>query len=161
MMPSRSDEELGAAIALRAVGRRIQYPSNEVKELDAELELRGRALAPALLNEAGIGPVNAAELVCAWLHPGRVRCEAAFSNLAGVAPIRASSGQTVRHRLNRCGDRKLNLTAMATKYAARRGVSPAGPERSEGAAKRLDTAPSAALPVRAHSNRPFRPKSPC
>jgi transposase len=28
--------------------------------------------------------------------------------LAGAAPIPASSGQTVRHRLNRSGDRQLN-----------------------------------------------------
>ena len=60
------------------------------------------------MDESGFGRVNAAEIVCAWSHPGRVRSEAAFAALAGVAPIPASSGQTVRHRLNRSGDRKLN-----------------------------------------------------
>jgi transposase len=40
--------------------------------------------------------------------PGRCRNEAALANLAGVAPIPASSGQTTRYRLNRCGDRQLN-----------------------------------------------------
>jgi transposase len=45
---------------------------------------------------------------CAWSHAGRCRNEAAFADLAGVAPIPASSGQTVRYRLNRCGDRQLN-----------------------------------------------------
>ncbi|MBE4718174.1 hypothetical protein DAD99_08490 [Pseudarthrobacter sp. AB1] len=44
----------------------------------------------------------------AWSHEGRVRSEAAFSCLAGVNPIPASSGNTVRHRLNRGGDRRLN-----------------------------------------------------
>jgi transposase len=43
-----------------------------------------------------------------WSHSRRLRNEAAFAALAGVAPIPASSGQTVRHRLNRCGDRQLN-----------------------------------------------------
>jgi Transposase IS116/IS110/IS902 family. len=43
-----------------------------------------------------------------WSHPGRVRSEAAFAKLAGVAPIEASSGSVVRHRLNRFGDRQLN-----------------------------------------------------
>jgi transposase len=43
-----------------------------------------------------------------WSHPGRVRSEAAFAKLAGVAPIEASSGTVVRHRLNRFGDRQLN-----------------------------------------------------
>lgn len=41
-------------------------------------------------------------------HLGRVRSEAAFASLAGVNPIPASSGNTVRHRINRGGDRRLN-----------------------------------------------------
>src|SRR4029450_3430311 len=49
-----------------------------------------------------------ATVLCAWSHPGRCRSDAAFAMLAGVAPIPASSGQTVRHRLNRSGDRQLN-----------------------------------------------------
>lgn len=105
---THSDEVRGTTMALRAVGRRIRHLNAEIRELDAALEPRVRKLAPALLNEPGIGPVNAAEMVCAWSHPGRVRSEAAFAALAGVAPIPASSGQTVRHRLNRNGDRKLN-----------------------------------------------------
>jgi transposase len=40
-------------------------------------------------------------------HAGRLRSEAAFAALAGVNPIRASSGQVTRHRLNRSGDRQL------------------------------------------------------
>ena len=43
-----------------------------------------------------------------WSHRGRVRSEAAFAALAGVSPLEASSGQHVRHRLNRGGDRDLN-----------------------------------------------------
>jgi transposase len=43
-----------------------------------------------------------------WSHPGRCRNDAAFAALAGVCPIPASSGRTVRHRLNRGGDRALN-----------------------------------------------------
>ena len=44
----------------------------------------------------------------AWSHPGRVHSEAAFASLAGVNAIPASSGNTVRHRINRGGDRRLN-----------------------------------------------------
>jgi transposase len=49
--------------------------------------------------------------VLSWSHQGRISSEAAFARLAGVAPIPASSGQTVRYRLDRSGDRKLNRTA--------------------------------------------------
>ncbi len=38
----------------------------------------------------------------------RIRSEAAFARLAGCAPIPASSGQTIRYRLDRSGDRQLN-----------------------------------------------------
>ena len=62
-----------------------------------------------MLTEPGIGPVSAAQLLISWSHSGRFRSEAAFAMLAGVAPVQASSGQVVRHRLNRGGgDRKLN-----------------------------------------------------
>ncbi|MFI6264626.1 transposase, partial [Micromonospora sp. NPDC051006] len=47
-------------------------------------------------------------VLTAWSHPGRCRNDAAFAMLAGAAPIPASSGKTVRHRLNRSGDRQLN-----------------------------------------------------
>ena len=64
--------------------------------------------ARVLLDQPGIGPVTAAVALAAWSHPGRVRSEAAFASLAGVNPIPASSGNTVRHRINCGGDRRLN-----------------------------------------------------
>src|SRR4029450_1003863 len=50
----------------------------------------------------------AAVVLCAWSHPGRCPSDAAFAMLGGAAPIPASSGQRVRVRLNRSGDRHLN-----------------------------------------------------
>ena len=55
-----------------------------------------------------MGPVTAGQVLISWSHPGRLRSEAAFAALAGAAPIEASSGRVVRHRLNRGGDRQLN-----------------------------------------------------
>ncbi|TIH30466.1 transposase [Subtercola vilae] len=65
-------------------------------------------LAPGLLEVFGLGPVTAAAILAAYSHKGRVHSEAAFAALAGAAPIPASSGNTVRYRLNRHGDRQLN-----------------------------------------------------
>ena len=56
----------------------------------------------------GSGAISAAKCLTAWSHEGSVRNEAAFASLAGVNPIPASSGNTVRHRLNRGDDRALN-----------------------------------------------------
>jgi transposase len=81
---------------------------HEAKQLGKELGTLARAVAPVLLAQRGVGPVTAAQVLISWSHPGRLRSEAAFAMLAGAAPIEASSGQVVRHRLNRGGDRQLN-----------------------------------------------------
>ena len=80
--------------------------------------------AAGLLDQPGIGPVTAAVAFTAWSHPGRVRSEAAFASLAGVNPIPASSGNTVRHRINREGDRRLNR-ALHMAVVARVRMDPA------------------------------------
>ncbi len=69
----------------------------------------------------------AAQLIVAWSHHGRVRSEAAFARLAGVAPVPASSGQTTRYRLSRGGDRQLNR-ALHTVILHRRQHDPATKE---------------------------------
>jgi transposase len=83
-----------------------------------------RVLAPELLREPGVGPIVAAQLIVAWSHRGRVRSEAAFPRLAGVAPVPASSGQTTRPQLSRGGDRQLNR-ALHTIILHRRQHDPA------------------------------------
>ena len=65
-------------------------------------------VAPGLTSRYGIGPVSAAQAIVSFSHPGRCRTEAAFAALSGTSPIPASSGRTIRHRLNRGGDRDLN-----------------------------------------------------
>lgn len=106
------DEPLATSIA-RAEAVRL---ANHISKLDTEIntnngqitELVHISEAAPLLHENGFGPVTAAVCLTAWSHHGRVRSEAAFASLAGVNPIPASSGNTVRHRLNRGGDRTLN-----------------------------------------------------
>ncbi|MFD0691971.1 transposase [Actinomadura fibrosa] len=57
----------------------------------------------------GLGTRTVASLLIAvGDNPERLRSEAAFAHLCGVAPIPASSGKTNRHRLNRTGDRQAN-----------------------------------------------------
>jgi len=86
----------------------VRQLTAEERELAGEIETLARALAPRLLDQAGVGPLTAAQLVISWSHQGRIRNEAAFARLAGCAPIPASSGQTIRYRLDRGGDRRLN-----------------------------------------------------
>jgi transposase len=91
------------------VAQRIQLLGQEITLADQRLAtLVGRA-APRLLQLLAIGNDHAGQLLTtAGQHPERLRGEAAFAHLCGVAPIPASSGQTRRHRLHRGGDRDAN-----------------------------------------------------
>lgn len=124
----RAREEPMAAQIAREEAIRL---SKRTLELDEALKsnharmtelIRATPAAP-LLEETGIGTVIAAVVITAWSHPGRVRNEAAFASLAGVSPIPASSGNTVRHRLNRGGDRRLNR-ALHTATMVRMSYDP-------------------------------------
>src|SRR4051812_16893517 len=106
------------------LARRALAATDEANELERLIAEHVRVLAPALLDEPGVGAIVAAQLLVAWSHPGRLRSEAAFARLAGVAPLPASSGKTNRHRLSRGGDRQLNR-ALHTIALHRRHHDPA------------------------------------
>lgn len=59
--------------------------TNECRELELVMIPLLRAMAPALLDEPGIGVFLAAQILVSWSHPGRCRDEAAFARLGGVA----------------------------------------------------------------------------
>ncbi|GGI02137.1 IS110 family transposase [Arthrobacter liuii] len=96
----------------RAEAKRL---ASAVKDLTTQLAENHKALAqltdelaPGLQTTPGVGPETGAIIICAYPHHGRIRSEAAFAALGGVAPRPASSGNTTRHRLNRSGDRQPN-----------------------------------------------------
>jgi transposase len=95
--------------AMATLGRRIAALEAEAKRVDELLVPLVRAGAPSLLQVFGVGPDTAATLlVAAGDNPQRIRNEAAWAHLCGVAPIPASSGKTNRRRLNRGGNRQAN-----------------------------------------------------
>jgi transposase len=104
--PGVSLQERITLVVLRDLARRAGMLDahaagyrHEITELVCQLDA-------TLLDEPGIGPISAAKLlVC---DPARFKGEAAFARCNGTAPQPASSGQTVRHRLSRGGDRQAN-----------------------------------------------------
>lgn len=107
--PAWDRETTTTVTVLRALARRALELTAEAAGHEREILRIVQAMRPDLLEQMGVGPVVAATVICAWSHPGRIHSEAAFAMLGGVAPIPATSGQTVdRHRLNRYGDRQLN-----------------------------------------------------
>lgn len=104
-----SDPTQATKFALRSIAVRAKSLSDEIKALDRELAALIKAAAPKTLSAFAMGVDTAgALLVTIGDNPGRLRSEAAFAHLCGVAPIPASSGRTQRHRLRRGGDRSAN-----------------------------------------------------
>lgn len=94
---------------LRMLARRAIALQAEIDEIDAILGPLVHETAPALIARPGIGVECAsALLVAAGDNPERLRNEATFAHLCGVAPLDASSGKHMRHRLSRAGDRQAN-----------------------------------------------------
>jgi transposase len=121
---SRTPSELATILVLRTLAQRIKAATGEAEALEREILAHVRAVAPGLLDEPGVGPIVAAQLIVTWSHRDRIGSEAAFAKLAGVAPLPASSGLTTRHRLSRGGDRQLNR-ALHTIVLHRRQHDPA------------------------------------
>jgi transposase len=118
-------------VALRELGRRVQFLDGQVARLDELIVPLVTARAPGLLGLHGVGPDTAALLlIAAGDQPERLRSESAWAHMCAVAPIPASSGKTRRHRLNRGGNREANhalwrivITRMSTHPATRAYVA--------------------------------------
>lgn len=91
---------------LRDLGSRAHQLEVQARAYKRELTRLISSLDPTLLDERGIGPISAAKLIIC--DPARLKSEAAFARCNGTAPKPASSGQTIRHRLSRGGDRQAN-----------------------------------------------------
>jgi transposase len=146
LLPGGATKHLTADKAAAAL-RRVR-PSDPVgirrrlivRELIAELRAVDRKIAPLdadiawMLNEhgttltgiVGIGHTGAATILAITGDPARFRSAAAYASFAGTAPIAASSGDTIRHRLNRGGNRQLNKVIHT---AAKTQIRLSGPGR--------------------------------
>lgn len=101
---------LGAAkIALKRLAMRYVDLDDEVSGLDDMIGAILAESAPLLVQLKCVGAQSAAQLmVTVGDNPERLRSEASFAMLCGVAPVPVSSGMTYRHGLNRGGDRQAN-----------------------------------------------------
>jgi transposase len=86
---------------LRHLDRRIAKAANDISSAVA-------ASRTSLTTLHGIGTIGAAKILSRVGDIHRFRSAAAFATYTGTAPIEVSSGDTIRHRLSRAGDRQLN-----------------------------------------------------
>lgn len=104
-----ADPGQAAKIALRSMAERIRDLDQQITTLDTDLDRLVATVAPHLLQRPQVGTQIAAQLlITAGENINRIRDDAAFARMTGIAPIPASSGQTHRMRLHRGGDRQAN-----------------------------------------------------
>jgi len=121
--PARTRKQLASEVVrdVRALDRRIV-------DLDERIRQEVEASGTTLTEIFGVGPILAAKIVGIVGNVGRFPSKAHFASYAGVAPIEASSGEVVRHRLSLA----LKTAASTRSHAHDRGLpgSQRSPRRS-------------------------------
>jgi transposase len=87
---------------------RISALTADTTALEREITTRVQELAPSLLALPGTGALTAAKIVAETAGVVRFKSKDAYARHNGTAPIPAWSGNRVRHRLARSGNRQLN-----------------------------------------------------
>jgi transposase len=87
---------------------RIRELTTAANELERRIVEAVGALSPALLSLAGVGALTAAKIVAEVADVRRFRSKDAFARHNGTAPLPVWSGNRIRHRLSRTGNRQLN-----------------------------------------------------
>ncbi len=96
-------------VAIKSLAVRCRELDTEAARLGRHVDTITATAAPELRAIYGVGPDTAATLLTALGdNPNRISSDAAFAKLCGVSPLEASSGKTIRHRLNRGGNRDAN-----------------------------------------------------
>jgi transposase len=80
----------------------------KIKTLTKELKVMVLARGSTLMDLPGVGPVVAARTLADVADVARFADRNRFASWTGTAPIEASSGEIVRHRLSRAGNRRMN-----------------------------------------------------
>jgi len=102
-----------AWIARDLVGR-IRELTVAVNDLERRIVGAVSSLAPTLLDLPGVGALTAAKIVAEVADVRRFRSKDAFARHNGTAPLPVWSGNRVRHRLSRTGNRQLNTAIHRT-----------------------------------------------
>jgi transposase len=102
-LPGRTRRQLAAEL----IGE-LEVTDRKLKELTKRLRDAVTASGSGLLEVFGIGPAGAARILADVGDVARFPDRNHFASWTGTAPIDASSGEQVRHRLSRAGNRRLN-----------------------------------------------------
>jgi transposase len=104
--------------------RDVRTLDRKIADLDRRIESEVQASGTTLTEIFGIGSILAARIIGTVGDVGRFPTKAHFASYAGTAPVEASSGEVVRHRLSLAGNRKLNRALCTWSPPARPGLRP-------------------------------------
>jgi transposase len=90
--------------------RDVRTLDRKIADLNERIEAEVQASGTTLTQIFGIGPILAARIIGTVGNVKRFPTKAHFASYSGTAPVEASSGEVVRHRLSLAGNRKLNYT---------------------------------------------------
>jgi transposase len=116
----------GASARLRRrlaseIVRDVRALERKIADLNGRIEAEVEASGTALTEIFGVGPILAAKIIGTVGDVVRFPTKAHFASYSGTAPVEASSGEMVRHRLSLAGNRKLKVTSCTWSRYARLG----------------------------------------
>jgi transposase len=107
--------------------RDVRTLDRKIADLNGRIEAEVEASGTTLTEIFGIGPILAAKIIGTVGTVARFPTKAHFASYSGTAPVEASSGEVVRHRLSLAGNRKLNyalhMVAICQARSEARGSS--------------------------------------
>ena len=92
----------------RDLVRRVRELTVDANELERQIVALAEELAPSLLALPGVGGLTAAKILAETADVRRFRSKDCFARHNGTAPLPVWSGNRIRHRLSRTGNRQLN-----------------------------------------------------
>lgn len=120
MVMLRSDRSVRADLIRDRIAE-IRRINEKIATVEKQLAAKVVESGTGLTQLRGIGFIAAAKILGEVGDLSRLRSKASFAMFTGTAPLEASSGRMVRHRLNRGGNRQLNYALHMMALARRRG----------------------------------------
>jgi transposase len=118
----------------------VRTLNRKIADLNARIEAEVEASGTTLTEIFGIGPILAARIIGTVGNVARFPTKGHFASYSGTAPIEASSGEAVRHRLSLTGNRKLNyalhMVAVCQARSDARGGTYYGKKIEEGKSRK-------------------------
>ncbi|MGH3146338.1 MAG: IS110 family transposase [Rubrobacter sp.] len=106
--------------------RDVRMLDRKIVDLNGRIEAEVEASGTTLTEIFGVGPILAARILGIVGDARRFPTKAHFASYAGTAPVEASSGKVVRHRLSLGGNRKLNYALHMVATCQARSDAPGG-----------------------------------